>query len=244
MTTLARAGYAALVAAAGEQRARPEPAADAVRRGARRPRLAGRRAALAGPVRHPLGPLLGAGSFMLTLVWVMTEFLCLAVYQQAHSGDPDALAPASWRCSTPCCSWSSCLHRRCSPAPSPAGSRRRWRSVLFPLGALLSLLLARWREAAAELDGPGRPRATPTPRPPRTALFDPVHASNFAAVPLRFQARLRAVSEGDLLPVRAWRRAAWRCCMARQRSAELVLLLREHRGVPVRGGRRLHRRSW
>ena len=31
---------------------------------------------------HPLGPPLGAASFMLTFVWVLTEFLCFARYQQ------------------------------------------------------------------------------------------------------------------------------------------------------------------
>ena len=38
---------------------------------------------------HPLGPPLGAASFMLTFVWVLTEFLCFARYQQMV--DPDAL---------------------------------------------------------------------------------------------------------------------------------------------------------
>ena len=33
------------------------------------------------------------------------------------------------------------------------------------------------------------------------ALFDPVHASNFAGIPLRLQARLRAVSEGICYPL-------------------------------------------
>ena len=42
---------------------------------------------------HPLGPPLGAASFMLTFVWVLTEFLCFAGYQ----GSPEPTGADSKR---------------------------------------------------------------------------------------------------------------------------------------------------
>ena len=143
---------------------------------------------------HPLGPLLGAGSFTLTMVWVMTEFLCLSVYE-LRIVDPEALARflavlyaglqlVEFGCTAVV---TALVTRRLSPLA---------RNILFPLGALLSLLLL------------GRSYALPAAivahaytEAASNGLFDPVHASNFAALPMRFQARIRSVSEGVCYPL-------------------------------------------
>jgi hypothetical protein len=143
---------------------------------------------------QPLGPLLGASSFMLTLVWVLTEYLCLASYQKAHATDPDQLAAflallyAGLQVIELACIvlFTGPVTRRVSPA---------WRSTIFPLGALLTLLLMRSQPATATVV-----LAHAYTEAASNGLFDPVHASNFAAVPLRFQARIRAVSEGICYP--------------------------------------------
>ena len=143
---------------------------------------------------QPLGPLLGASSFMLTLLWVVTEYLCLDFYQRAHAGAPERLAPflallyAGLQVVELACIvlLTGPVTRRASPA---------WRSVLFPLGALLTLVLMRSQPSTAAVV-----LAHAYTEAASNGLFDPVHASNFAAVPLRFQARLRAVSEGICYP--------------------------------------------
>ena len=143
---------------------------------------------------HPLGPLLGAGSFMLTLVWVMTEFLCLSIYE-LRIPDPEALARflavlyaalqlVEFGCTALV---TGLVTRRLSPLA---------RSVLFPLGAFLSLLLL-----GRSFSLPAAVLAHAYTEAASNGLFDPVHASNFAAVPTGFQARLRSVSEGMCYPL-------------------------------------------
>ena len=143
---------------------------------------------------HPLGPLLGAGSFMLTLVWVMTEFLCLSIYE-LRIPDPEALARflavlyaalqlVEFGCTALV---TGLVTRRLSPLA---------RSVLFPLGAFLSLLLL-----GRSFSLPAAVLAHAYTEAASNGLFDPVHASNFAAVPTGFQARLRSVSEGVCYPL-------------------------------------------
>jgi hypothetical protein len=143
---------------------------------------------------HPLGPLLGAGSFMLTLVWVMTEFLCLAVYERRFT-DPDALARflaglyaglqlVEFACTALV---TGLVTRRLSPLA---------RSVLFPLGAFLSLLLL-----GRGFSLPATVLAHAYTEAASNGLFDPVHASNFAAVPAGLQTRIRSASEGVCYPL-------------------------------------------
>ena len=145
-------------------------------------------------ISHPLGPLLGAGSFMLTLVWVMTEFLCLSVYE-LRIPDPEALARflaglyaglqlVEFGCTALV---TGLVTRRLSPLA---------RSILFPLGALLSLLLL-----GRSFSLPAAIIAHAYTEAASNGLFDPVHASNFAAVPTRLQARIRSVSEGVCYPL-------------------------------------------
>ena len=156
---------------------------------------------------QPLGPLLGASSFMLTLVWVVTEYLCLAFYQKAHAADPDQLAAflallyAGLQVVELACIvlFTGPVTRRVSPA---------WRSTTFPLGALLTLLLMRSQPATATVV-----LAHAYTEAASNGLFDPVHASNFAAVPLRFQARIRAVSEGICYPA-GMAAGGWSSCSA------------------------------
>ncbi len=83
---------------------------------------------------HPLGPPLGAASFMLTFVWVLTEFLCFARYQQAvePAALPEFLARmyallqlAEFACIA---LFAGPVTRWVPPV---------WRSVIFPAGALL-----------------------------------------------------------------------------------------------------------
>ncbi|MFL5333446.1 MAG: hypothetical protein ACJ8H8_09770 [Geminicoccaceae bacterium] len=145
-------------------------------------------------VAQPLGPLLGASSFMLTLLWVVTEYLCLAFYRKAYAAGPDHLAAflallyAGLQVVELACIvlFTGPVTRCVSPA---------WRSTLFPLGALLTLLLMRSQPDMATVV-----LAHAYTEAASNGLFDPVHASNFAAVPLRYQARIRAVSEGICYP--------------------------------------------
>ncbi|MGE3741582.1 MAG: hypothetical protein AB7I59_18985 [Geminicoccaceae bacterium] len=145
-------------------------------------------------LRHPLAVPLGAGSFMLTFVWVLTEFVCLAGYQ-ALGLEPAALAEllaivyavlqlvefmAILALAGPATRW-------ISPA---------WRSVLFPLGSLLSLI---WMAREPSSLGPTMLAHAHT-ESVSNGLFDPVHASNFAAAPLRLQAKLRMLADGICYP--------------------------------------------
>ena len=194
VTTLAALGYAALWLRASSGLATEREMRGAVED-------AGQSAASASSgspwqvlVSQPLGPLLGASSFMLTLLWVVTRICVLDFYQKAHAGDPDRLAPflallyAGLQVVELACIvlFTGPVTRRASPA---------WRSAMFPLGALLTLLLMRSQLTTATVV-----LAHAYTEAASNGLFDPVHASNFAAVPLRFQARLRAVSEGICYP--------------------------------------------
>ena len=194
VTTLVALGYAALwLRSSGGLAIGQDPAATA-----EDPAQGQAPAGKAGPwqvlVSQPLGPLLGASSFMLTLLWVVTEYLCLDFYQRAHAGEPERLAPflallyAGLQVVELACIvlLTGPVTRRASPA---------WRSALFPLGALLTLVLVRSQPSTATVV-----LAHAYTEAASNGLFDPVHASNFAAVPLRFQARLRAVSEGICYP--------------------------------------------
>ena len=143
---------------------------------------------------HPLGPLLGAGSFMLTLVWVMTEFLCLSVYE-IRIPDPDRLT----RFLASLYAGLQLVEFGCTALVTGLVTRRLSplaRSILFPLGAFLSLLLL-----GRSFSLPAAVLAHAYTEAASNGLFDPVHASNFAAVPMRFQARLRSVSEGVCYPL-------------------------------------------
>jgi hypothetical protein len=132
---------------------------------------------------------------MLTFVWVLTEFLCLARYQSLDL-DPGSLA----RLLANIFAMLQLVEFACIALFAGPVTRRVppvWRSLIFPGGALLTLL---WmsREpstlAATVLAHAYTEAAS-------NALFDPVHASNFAAVPLRLQPRLRAASEGICYPL-------------------------------------------
>jgi hypothetical protein len=143
---------------------------------------------------HPLGPPLGAASFMLTLVWVLTEFLCFARYQQVL--DPSAL-PAFVARLFAVLQLVEFVGIALCAGPLTRWVPPTWRSVVFPGGALLTLLWMN-REGsglAAVMVAHAYTEAA------SNALFDPTHASNFAAVPLRLQPRLRAVSEGVCYPL-------------------------------------------
>ena len=144
--------------------------------------------------RHPLGPLLAAGSFMLTLVWGLTEFLSFAVYER-FLPQPATLARflaalyavqqlAEFLCVV---LLTGPVTRRFSPLA---------RSVLFPCGSLLTLV------AMGRGFGLGTAALAHTHAEALSnGLFDPVHAANFAAVPQRLQARVRAASEGVCYPL-------------------------------------------
>lgn len=143
---------------------------------------------------HPLGPLLGASSFMMTFVWGLTEFLCFSVYERRFA-DPAELArflaalyAAQQLVELACVAMlAGPVTRHLSPVA---------RTVLFPLGSLLSLLaLGRSFELSATVVAHTHTEAV------SNGLFDPVHASNFAAVPHRLQARVRALSEGVCYPL-------------------------------------------
>ena len=73
-----------------------------------------------------------------------------------------------------------------------------WRSMVFPTGALATLLLM--DPVKAEPLWPILLAHFYT-ESASNALFDPVHASNFAGIPIRLQARLRTVSEGICYPL-------------------------------------------
>ena len=143
---------------------------------------------------HPLGPPLGAASFMLTFVWVLTEFLCFARYQRLV--DPAALPEFLARI------YALLQLAEFACIALFAGPVTRWvppiwRSVIFPAGALLSLLWMN-RDGSGLL---GVVAAHAYTESASNALFDPTHASNFAAVPIRLQARLRAATEGVCYPL-------------------------------------------
>ena len=151
---------------------------------------------------NPLGPPLGAAAFLLTLVWSMTEFMCLARYQELYS--PAELGPQLARIFAVLQLVEfACILLLSGPATRwvpPA-----WRSVLFPLGALATLQLLGLH--ATEPQGSTGPPLWPIlvahayTEAASNALFDPVHASNVAAVPARLQARLRAFSDGICYPM-------------------------------------------
>ena len=150
---------------------------------------------------HPLGVPLGAAALLLTLVWSLTEFLCLARYQQAYP--PDELGrQLAWLFAVLQLVEFACILLLSGPVTrwiSPA-----WRSALFPLGALLTLQLL---GGSLPQEGDGQPAIWPVllahayTEAASNALFDPVHASNFAAVPARLQARLRTFSDGICYPL-------------------------------------------
>lgn len=147
-----------------------------------------------GLLAHPLGPLLGACSFMLTLVWCMTEFLCFAVYERRFV-EPAALAGflAALYAFQQVVEF-ACIAILTGPVTrlmSPVG-----RSLLYPLGALLSVLAM-----GRDFNLPATLLAHTHSEAVSNGLFDPVHAANFAAVPLRLQARVRAASEGVCYPL-------------------------------------------
>lgn len=147
-----------------------------------------------GLLGHPLGPLLCASSFMLTLVWGMTEYLCFAVYEQRFS-DPNALA----RFLAAIYAVQQLVELVCVAVVTGPATRRMspvGRTILFPLGSLLSLLaMGRGFDLPATILAHSHTEAV------SNGLFDPVHASNFAAVPHRMQARVRSVSEGVCYPM-------------------------------------------
>lgn len=147
-----------------------------------------------GLLAHPLGPLLGACSFMLTLVWCMTEFLCFAVYERRFA-EPATLAGflAALYAFQQVVEF-ACIALVTGPVTrrmSPVG-----RSLLFPLGSLVSVL-AMGREYGL----PATVIAHTHTEAISNGLFDPVHAANFAAVPHRHQTRIRAASEGVCYPL-------------------------------------------
>ena len=125
------------------------PVADAARTSCA---AAGQR--LAGAVQPAAGPLLGAGSFMLTLVWVMTEYPVPRLLREGACRDPDRLDPLP---GAAVCR-AAAGRVGCTALVTGLVTRRRRRlarSVLFPLGAFLSLLLlGRSQPAAATVLGP------------------------------------------------------------------------------------------
>ena len=149
---------------------------------------------------HPLGPPLGAAMFLLTLVWSLTEFLCLGRYQellieQANYTPEDfgrwlALLFAVLQLV-------ECLGILLLAGPVTRLAPPSVRSALFPLGALVTLLLLApdlhllWPVLLAHA----------YTEAVSNALFDPVHASNVAAVPARLQSRLRAFADGICYPL-------------------------------------------
>lgn len=143
---------------------------------------------------HPLGPLLGACSFMLTLVWGLTEYLCFAVYER-QIADPAVLA----RFLAALYAVQQLLEFACVGLLTGPVTRRMsplGRSLLFPLGSLATLLaLGRGFGITAAMVAHSHAEAV------SNGLFDPVHAANFAAVPQRLQARLRSASEGVCYPL-------------------------------------------
>ena len=143
---------------------------------------------------HPLGPPLGTASFMLTFVWVLTEFLCLAQYQEKVAPGELSQRLAQIYALLQLVEF-ACIALVAGPVTRWVPPI--WRSVIFPGGALLSLL---WMNR--DTHGLwGVYIAHAYTESASNALFDPVHASNFAAVPMRLQARLRAVSEGVCYPL-------------------------------------------
>jgi hypothetical protein len=151
---------------------------------------------------HPLGPPLGAAAFLLTLVWSLTDFLCLARYQDMY---PPAELGANLARIFALLQLVEFACILLLSGPATRWVPPAWRSVLFPLGALATLQLLGAHGAAPS--GAGLPPLWPIllahayTEAASNALFDPVHASNVAAMPARLQARLRAFSDGICYPL-------------------------------------------
>ena len=144
---------------------------------------------------HPLAVPLGAASFMLTFVWVLTEYICLASYQLLDP-DPTNLSRllAIVYAALQLCEF---LAITLLAGPVTRWVSPVWRSLLFPAGALATLawLGRQPRELGAILVAHAYTEAI------SNGLFDPVHASNFAAAPLRLQASLRTLADGICYPL-------------------------------------------
>ncbi|MFO1048068.1 MAG: hypothetical protein U1E52_09245 [Geminicoccaceae bacterium] len=146
-------------------------------------------------LRHPLALPLGAASFMLTFVWVLTEFLCLASYQLM--GLPAAALARLLAVVYALLQVAEFAAIAVLAAPATRLVPPLWRSLLFPLGALLTLA---WLGRNPGELGPTLLAHAHT-EAVSNGLFDPVHASNFAAAPLRLQARLRSLADGICYPL-------------------------------------------
>lgn len=146
-------------------------------------------------LRHPLAVPLGAASFMLTFVWVLTEFLCLASYQLM--GLPAAALARLLAVVYALLQVAEFAAIAVLAAPATRLVPPLWRSLLFPLGTLLTLA---WLGRNPGELGPTLLAHAHT-EAVSNGLFDPVHASNFAAAPLRLQARLRSLADGICYPL-------------------------------------------
>jgi hypothetical protein len=143
--------------------------------------------------RYPLALLIALASFLLTTVYVLTEFLCFSVYAGLLTGRGSSAAffAALY-------AWGQALEfaivllaagpvtRRLSPVA---------RNVLFPLGSLSTLLwMGQNQGLTATVAAHLHAEAV------SNGLFDPVHNANFAALPTATHPITRAVSEGVLYP--------------------------------------------
>jgi hypothetical protein len=160
---------------------------------------------------HPLGPPLGAAAFLLTLVWSLTEFLCLARYQELYVAD---LGPQLARIFAVLQLVEfACILLLSGPATRwvpPA-----WRSALFPVGALLTLQLFGAYAAA-----PSRHRSGPSclpmpiPRPPPTRCS--IRCTPATSPRCRLGCRRGCARSPTASVIRwAWRRALFCCCSPR-----------------------------
>lgn len=162
---------------------------------------------------YPLVLLLAASSFMMTLVYVLTEYLCFAVYAE-RVGDRQATAAFF----TNLYAWAQALEflvvliaagpvtRRLSPLV---------RNILFPLGSLVTLIgLVHARGTVTAVVAHLHTEAV------SNGLFDPVHNANFVVLPVQHHPPVRAVTEGLAYP-------------AGMAAGGLVLLAAESNGLQL-----------
>lgn len=142
---------------------------------------------------YPLVLLLAASSFMMTLVYVLTEYLCFAVYAESV-GDRQATAAFF----TNLYAWAQALEFLVVLVAAGPVTRRvspLVRNILFPLGSLVTLLgLVHARGTVSAVVAHLHTEAV------SNGLFDPVHNANFVVLPVQHHPPVRAVTEGLAYP--------------------------------------------
>jgi hypothetical protein len=144
--------------------------------------------------RHPLAVLLDLNSFMLTLVYTVSEYLAFATYEDAFADEARLalfLAVIFAVLQVGELVLLLVVSRRLLERATPV-----WRGVAFPLAALGSLVVF-WL-------GPKLPAAILThlvTESVSNALFEPANNANYAALPRPVHGRVRTLADGVLYPI-------------------------------------------